>query len=317
MTHYSVIVAIEKEAEDEGYAAYSPTLPGCFSNGRTVEEAKRNIRDAIRLHIESLLAHGQPGLATWFVNEVLSRSGDYEAALVLRFYAVYRALVRAKVAAIRAGQSAGSERACALRACRSHLRLAQRCLSDSRPALIITHGLPGSGKTTFAQYVIEQLGAVRIRSDVERKRLFGLSSLEGSRKLNVDIYSRQATEQTYARLLLLARDLLRAGHTVVVDAAFLQHEEREQFRALAREAASPFVIATLDADAQILRERLRQRRKDASEADVSVLEKLQSVQQPLSAREREDALRFNTMRPPQSGENARSWHHLLKFVYVQ
>ena len=60
MTHYSVIVAIEKEAEDEGYAAYSPTLPGCFSNGKTVEEAKQNIRDAIRLHIESLLAHGQP-----------------------------------------------------------------------------------------------------------------------------------------------------------------------------------------------------------------------------------------------------------------
>ncbi len=59
MTHYSVIVAIEKEAEDEGYAAYSPTLPGCFSNGKTVEEAKRNIRDAIRLHVESLLAHGQ------------------------------------------------------------------------------------------------------------------------------------------------------------------------------------------------------------------------------------------------------------------
>lgn len=60
MTHYSVIVAIEKEAEDEGYAAYSPTLPGCFNNGNTGEEAKRNIRDAIRLHIESLLAHGQP-----------------------------------------------------------------------------------------------------------------------------------------------------------------------------------------------------------------------------------------------------------------
>lgn len=60
MRQYSVIVAIEKEAEDEGYAAYSPTLPGCFSNGKTVEEAKRNIRAAIRLHIESLLAHGQP-----------------------------------------------------------------------------------------------------------------------------------------------------------------------------------------------------------------------------------------------------------------
>ena len=60
MTFYSVIVAIEKEAEDGGYAAYSPTLPGCFSNGKTIEEANRNIRDAVRLHIESLLAHGQP-----------------------------------------------------------------------------------------------------------------------------------------------------------------------------------------------------------------------------------------------------------------
>jgi len=194
--------------------------------------------------------------------------------------------------------------------------LAQRCLTARYPALIITHGLPGSGKSTFAQYVIEQLGAVRIRSDVERKRMFGLSALEGSLKLATDIYSREATTQTYARLLALACDLLRAGHTVVVDAAFLQHEEREQFRALARETASPFIIATLDADAETLRERLRQRRHDASEADVNVLEKLQAVQQPLSAHEQEVAVRFNTMRPPQSGENARSWHRLLKFAYA-
>lgn len=64
MTHYRVIVAIEKEAENEGYAAYSPTLPGCFSNGKTIEEAKRNMRDASRLHIESLLAHDQPAPET-------------------------------------------------------------------------------------------------------------------------------------------------------------------------------------------------------------------------------------------------------------
>jgi predicted RNase H-like HicB family nuclease len=54
---YSFQIVIEKEAEDEGYAAYSPTLPGCFSNGRTIEEAKRNIRQAIEQHLESLLAH--------------------------------------------------------------------------------------------------------------------------------------------------------------------------------------------------------------------------------------------------------------------
>lgn len=60
MQYYTFEIVIEKEAEDEGYSAYCPGLPGCFSNGRTVEEAKGNIRDAIQQHLQSLLAHGQP-----------------------------------------------------------------------------------------------------------------------------------------------------------------------------------------------------------------------------------------------------------------
>jgi predicted RNase H-like HicB family nuclease len=60
MKYYTFEIVVEKEAEDEGYSAYSPTLPGCFSNGRTIEEAKRNIREAIQLHLESLIAHGDP-----------------------------------------------------------------------------------------------------------------------------------------------------------------------------------------------------------------------------------------------------------------
>jgi len=59
MRFYTFEIVIEKEAEDDGYAAYSPTLPGCFSNGKTIEEAKRNIREAIQQHVEALLAHGQ------------------------------------------------------------------------------------------------------------------------------------------------------------------------------------------------------------------------------------------------------------------
>jgi predicted RNase H-like HicB family nuclease len=58
MEYYTFEIVIEKEAEDEGYSAYSPSLPGCFSNGRTVEEAEGNIRDAIQQHLQSLLAHG-------------------------------------------------------------------------------------------------------------------------------------------------------------------------------------------------------------------------------------------------------------------
>ena len=60
MKYYSFQIVIEKEPEDEGYFAYSPTLPGCFSNGKTIEEAKRNIREAIELHLSSLFAHSQP-----------------------------------------------------------------------------------------------------------------------------------------------------------------------------------------------------------------------------------------------------------------
>ena len=57
---FEIVIEIEMEAEDESYSAYSPSLPGCFSNGRTVDEAKGNIRDAIQQHLQSLLAHGQP-----------------------------------------------------------------------------------------------------------------------------------------------------------------------------------------------------------------------------------------------------------------
>jgi predicted RNase H-like HicB family nuclease len=54
MKFYSFQIVIEKEPEDEGYFAYSPNLPGCASNGKTIEEAKRNIREAIGQHLLSL-----------------------------------------------------------------------------------------------------------------------------------------------------------------------------------------------------------------------------------------------------------------------
>ena len=60
MRFYTFEIVVEKEPEDGGYAAYSPTLPGCFSNGKTLEEARRNIREAVQQHVESLLAHSQP-----------------------------------------------------------------------------------------------------------------------------------------------------------------------------------------------------------------------------------------------------------------
>jgi len=60
MRFYSFRILIEKEPDDKGYSAHSPTLPGCFSNGMTIEEAKQNMREAIEQHIATLLTHGEP-----------------------------------------------------------------------------------------------------------------------------------------------------------------------------------------------------------------------------------------------------------------
>jgi uncharacterized protein len=250
----------------------------------------------ISFTVMDLLQRGRPQLAWRLLNAYLENTGDYRGCGVLRFYLAYRAMVRAKIAAIRAGQRGVAKARHELKSCRSYLVLAHGCLTRRRPAVIITQGLPGCGKSTFSQIALERLGAIRIRSDVERKRLFGLTALADSRaQTDADIYSEDATRRTYARLQELARIVIAAGFTVIVDAAFVLHAERKGFRALAQEMNVPFIIASVQTDAALLAERLalRSRRgNDASEADVSVMQKLQVVQEPLRDEELSAAVTF-------------------------
>src|SRR5690606_19713484 len=99
--------------------------------------------------------------------------------------------------------------------------------------LLITHGLSGSGKSTVASQLLRVAGAIRIRSDVERKRLFGLAPLDSSAALGLDIYTEEATRETFLSLRERARCALQSGYPVIVDAAFLRRHERLSFRALA------------------------------------------------------------------------------------
>ncbi|MDH2917044.1 MAG: AAA family ATPase [Gallionella sp.] len=275
-----------------------------------------DVMDEVAFAMMDLLHRDHAELAWRFLNAMLEAGGDYAGVSVLRFYLSYRAAVRAKVCAIRAGQADISKRAREdeLGVCRSYLALACQCLAPRPAALIITHGLPGSGKTTFSQFALEQMGAIRIRSDVERKRLYGLGAQESSRCRVGDLYGQEATQRTYARLHELAHGLLQAGYTVIVDAAFLKMEERERFRALAQAMSVPFAIASLHAKDATLRERIRQRRNDASEADVIVLEKLQQVQQPLSSEELAWSVLFTTEEAPDSKANSQSWGKLEKVL---
>ena len=232
-----------------------------------------DVLDDIAFAVMDFGARGRGDLAFRLLNGWLDRTGDHGAAPALRFSAVYRALVRAQVEHLR-----GADRAVAAR---RYVDAALRWMQPPSPALVITHGLPGSGKTFRSQQLLEREGAIRLRSDVERKRLFGLGMLDDSRAQGLDLYNAQATARTYDCLFATARTLLQAGYPVIVDAAFLLRAERDQALALARELQVPFSILDCQAPPDVLRARLRARSGDASEADVDVLERLRSIAQPL------------------------------------
>ena len=130
-----------------------------------------------------LAARGHLDLCRSFINAYLEQTGDHASLALLRWYLVYRALVRSKVASIRseqAGQSE-SERKSALEDCQSHIELAYRFTLREPPCLWITHGLSGSGKTTGSECVVQRRGAIRLRSDLERKRHFGARAHRAAR----------------------------------------------------------------------------------------------------------------------------------------
>jgi len=237
-----------------------------------------------------LADHGRRDLGWRLLNVWLEHTGDYAGVALLRFYLTYRAMVRAKVAIIRLHQPglAPAERESARHDFENYRDRAVAYTRSRPPALIITHGLSGSGKTTVSQQVVEALAAIRVRSDVERKRLHGLAAAARSHSpVAAGLYGREAGDQTYQRLAALAGELLDAGETVIVDAAFLERARRERFRTLAQARQVPFLILDAVADESRLRARVVQRKHaggDASEAGTEVLAHQIATHEPLVSR---------------------------------
>jgi hypothetical protein len=247
-----------------------------------------------------LLAHGLPRLAWRFASAALQASGDWAALPLLLWWAVHRAAVRAKVAllAVPTGADAAALAAAQARA-RRYLDVAAALAAPPPPRLVLMMGLSGSGKTAVAGVLAEQLGGVRLRSDVERKRLFGLAPTDRA-DASLGLYAADATRRTYDRLQALAGAALLAGVPVVVDAASLRRDERDAMRALARRLGVPFHLALCEAPPAVLRERLLQRQaggRDASDATVAVLERQQQFTEWPAADEAGNLLRIATDRP--------------------
>ncbi len=265
-----------------------------------------------------LRAARRPDLARRFINAYLEATGDYAGLRVLRYYVAFRATVRAKVNLFRADQLApGSEElGPLLERCHDYLVLARSCAQAARGFLIITHGLSGSGKTTLSGTLVELTGAIRIRSDVERKRMSGLAPEQRSGSVVADgLYSADSTESTYTRLLGLAQIILAAGYGAIVDATFLKCGQRSRFRDLAAQAGVPFLIVDFTASEETLRTRIRARSEtggDASEADLAVLEYQLRTQEPLQPEESRQTFFHDANTALENAKSTGNWDGLFR-----
>ncbi|MGH8593220.1 MAG: AAA family ATPase [Gammaproteobacteria bacterium] len=231
-----------------------------------------------------------------FLNRYLEYTGDYPGLVLLDFYRVYRSLVRAKVAYLQYRQSGTHDES--LHRFSRHVELATTYTEQrARPLLLITCGLSGAGKTSLTDRLMERSGAVRLRSDIERKRLEGLSLDARTGSPVGDLYRPEMTRRTYERLLTLAREVLNSRFAVMVDATFLKRVHRQAFLQLAQELRLPFRILHVKANETTLRERILCRQaqdRDASEATVAVLDDQLRFREPLTAEEEHFAVTVHT-----------------------
>jgi aminoglycoside phosphotransferase family enzyme/predicted kinase len=233
-----------------------------------------------------LLAHRRADLAYGFLNRYLEVCGDYAGIGVLRFYLVDRALVRAKVRAIKAAQTVSTADDDELL---PYLAVAGELTRPREPLLLITHGLSGSGKTYVSSELVARLPALRVRSDLERKRLHGLApSARTKSPIGGGLYAADVSAATYERLASIADRALANGFDVIVDATFLAAGERERFRRLAAARRARFAVLDCVAPEAVLRGRIDARdaaARDASEATRGVLDYQLAHQEPLTRAE--------------------------------
>jgi aminoglycoside phosphotransferase family enzyme/predicted kinase len=244
-----------------------------------------------------LAAHGREDLRRAVLQAWLEASGDFEALALLPCFEAYRALVRAKVAALRSRQSPDAVDAASTQA-RHYLDQIEQRARRGPPLAVVMTGLSGSGKTWMAQRIAADIDGLVVRSDIERKRLAGLQPLQSSNSpADGGLYTPQFNQLTYARLVDCMAHCLAGREHVVIDAASLRHGERELFMQLARTHAATLRIVHCQAPMAVLRQRLEARAaagNDASEATVALLDRQPGYQEPFTDAERAALITVDT-----------------------
>ncbi len=257
----------------------------------SVELRNMDVLSDLSFLFMDLVSRHRKDLAYALINRYLEKSGDYAGIRVMDLYFVYHCLIRAKVAAIRnTGKS--------LRELGYRLSIAIKWIERPAPVLVVMHGLSASGKTWLSSRLLPHWPAVRVRSDIERKRLHGLDEFEGSDSgVAGGIYTARATAGVYEHLLETAQILLQAGYSVILDASFLARKWRREAHKLATGQGAGFAILETRTARDELERRLRERAQhgtEASEADLDVLEYQERHVEPLDERERQQVISVTT-----------------------
>jgi uncharacterized protein len=221
-----------------------------------------------------LLERGLSPAANIVLNRYLAqtrRTENLDALATLPFFLSMRAAIRAKVTAARLERAADADHPPVARAARAYFDFALRAIAPPGPAFVAVGGLSGTGKSVLARMLAPALepmpGAVIVRSDVERKALFGQSEAE---KLPPSAYTEDVNARVYAALGDKARRILAAGHSVIVDAVFAKPQERTALADAAQSAPVPLLGLFLTADVATRLARVGDRVGDASDADRAV-----------------------------------------------
>jgi uncharacterized protein len=269
-----------------------------------------------------LRAHGHARHANRLLARYLEATGDFGGLAALPLYVVYRALVRAMVALLKAGPPRAQAATLRDGPWTPYLDLAAQTARARAPLLLLCHGLSGSGKSAASRALAEQTGAIRISSDIERKRAqpFAPPDLTA---LPASAYTPEAIAAHYDRLAALAADVLGAGYTVLVDATFLKAAHRARFVALAHRLGVPALILHFHADAARLIERVNTRMntrmnarthgpRDASDAGEAVLAAQLASADPLDPEERHITVDLDTDVPIAAFASSAWWAPLFE-----
>jgi aminoglycoside phosphotransferase family enzyme/predicted kinase len=245
-----------------------------------------------------LKVRGADDLASAFLNRYLELTGDYRGACLLPIYEVYRSLVRAKILSIKLREAGTSKTGTDdRRALHRYCDLADALTQQQNPVLVAMTGYSGSGKSWLSKRLAPALTAIRLRSDLEQKRLAGLGPTADSQSaIRSGIYDRDTTSAVYAQLLETAGELLRAGLSVIVDAAFLSATQRRLARHTAIRSGAAFALVRTVAREDELLQRLERRgqRESVSEAGVGVLRHQLETADSLATDEMNAVITVNT-----------------------